>query len=519
MPALVLGPMLRYVDANSASIWVESDDPCLVTVETARNSYRAHTFTVHGHHYAIVDLVDLTEGVAEYRVRLDETAVWPLADGWPPSRIRLIPHSGIRRLAFGSCRTSVPHDAAHIATHGEDVLRAYGLHLRRVSDTEWPDLLILLGDQVYADKASPEMLAFIHARRRGEPQGEIADFEEYAELYRQAWSEPEIRWLLSTVPSAMIFDDHDLRDDWNTSQAWREKMAGVPWWRRRVIAGLGAYWIYQHLGNLSPAERAEEPLLRELTRGGRTPDENSAALDVFAERADVDPSSNRWSYARELGHTRLIMVDTRCARQLTPGDRRMLDAGEWAWLSDQVAKPAQRLVIGSSIPFLLPEGVHAVQNWNEALCDGAWGRTVARLSEAFRQAIDLEHWAAFRRSFDALAKLLVKAGVPVVILSGDVHYSYVARAVNIHQVVCSPIRNPLSRLLRLANVFTQFTVATLIGGVLARLAKIPRPPIRWRVVKGPIFQNALATLTFPDQVTWHESTDNTIKTIDSVHLT
>lgn len=192
--------------------------------------------------------------------------------------------------------------------------------------------------------------------------------------------------------------------------------------------------------------------------------------------------------------------------------------GEWDWLAEQVAKPAQRLVIGSSIPFLLPEGVHAVQNWNEALCDGAWGKQVARWSEAFRQAFDLEHWAAFRRSFDALARLLLDTGVPVVILSGDVHFSYVARSRNITQVVCSPIRNPLSRVLRLANVFTQFGVATAIGGTLARAARIPRPPIRWRVTHGPWFQNALATLTFPAGVTWHESTEGELRPIATVRL-
>ncbi|WP_327086377.1 alkaline phosphatase family protein [Nonomuraea sp. NBC_01738] len=514
MPALVIGPMLRYVDESSASVWVEVDTPCEVTVATPAGRYGAATFTVHDHHYAVVDLTGLSDDVPGYTVLLDAEPVWPL-DGAPPSRIRLIPEQGPRNLVFGSCRTSVPHDAAHVRTHGEDVLRAFGRSLADsdADDSRWPDLLLLLGDQVYADNPSPDMLAYISERRRGEPQGEIADYEEYAELYRQAWTDPDIRWLFSTVPTSMIFDDHDLRDDWNTSQTWREKMAATPWWKRRVIAGLGAYWVYQHLGNLSPAERAADPLMRALLKGA-----GSEALDAFAELADAEPDSNRWSYARDLGHTRLIMIDTRCARSLTPGDRRMLDPGEWDWLAEQVAKPAQRLVIGSSIPFLLPEGVHAVQNWNEALCDGAWGKQVARWSEAFRQAFDLEHWAAFRRSFDALARLLLDTGVPVVILSGDVHFSYVARSRNITQVVCSPIRNPLSRVLRLANVFTQFGVATAIGGTLARAARIPRPPIRWRVTHGPWFQNALATLTFPAGVTWHESTEGELRPIATVRL-
>ncbi|TMR99067.1 alkaline phosphatase family protein [Nonomuraea basaltis] len=501
---------------------METAEPGTVTVEADGRAYRSPTFTVHGHHYAIVDLVELSQDIASYSVKLGGEQVWPLA-GRPPSRIRLLPAEGARRLAFGSCRTSVPHDAAHARTHGEDVLRSYGEHLARAGDEEWPDLLLLLGDQVYADNPSPEMLAYIRARRSTPPQGEIADFEEYAELYRQAWTEPEIRWLLSTVPTAMIFDDHDVRDDWNTSQPWREEMARTSWWGHRVVAGLGAYWVYQHLGNLSPAERAADPLLRTLLDYAGSDGaglDGGDALDAFAEKADAEPGSNRWSYARDLGHARLIMVDTRCARQLTPGNRRMLDPAEWAWLEEQVAVPAERLIIGSSIPFMLPEGVHGVQNWNEALCDGKWGATVRRWSERFRQAIDLEHWAAFRRSFDDLARLLVRLGKPVVILSGDVHYSYLAKANpgRVYQVVCSPIRNPLSPLLRWANVFTQFSIATLVGGLLARLAGIPRPPFRWRVTKGPWFQNALATLTLPDQVTWYESRDGTVKPIDSVHL-
>ncbi|MEU8251120.1 alkaline phosphatase D family protein [Nonomuraea sp. NPDC048916] len=514
MPALVIGPMLRHVDSSSASIWVETSEPCTVAVVAGDRTWRSPTFTVHGHHYTLVDLSDLSGNIDSYSVELDGEQVWPL-DGRPPSRIRLLPAEGPRRMAFGSCRTSVPHDTAHVLTHGEDVLRAFGGRLMSAGEEEWPDLLLLLGDQVYADNPSPEMLDFIHERRSTPPENEIADYEEYCELYRQAWTEPEIRWLLSTVPTAMIFDDHDLRDDWNTSQPWREQMAQVSWWRRRVIAGLGAYWVYQHLGNLSPAERADDPLLRGLMAG-----DGGDALDAFAEKADAEPGSNRWSYSRDLGHTRLIMIDTRCARQLTPGDRRMLDPGEWDWLLEEMAKPADRIVIGSSIPFLLPEGVHSVQNWNEALCDGAWGKRVQRWSEKFRQAVDLEHWAAFRRSFDDLARLLARVGKPVLILSGDVHYSYVAKArtAPVWQIVCSPIRNPLSPVLRWANVLTQFGLATVVGGLLARLAGIPRPPFRWRVTEGPWFQNAVATLTFPDEATWYESSGNTLRQIDSVRL-
>lgn len=502
MASLVIGPMLRYVDAEGASIWVETSHPCTVQVTVGAASGSARTFTVHGHHYAIVDVPGAS---GPYQLHLDGEHVWPL-DGEPPSRVTPPRRDRAVRLAFGSCRTSVPHDAAHTRTHGPDLLRAYARHLRAAPAGEWPDLLLLLGDQVYADSPSPGMLEFIANRRGGtEPAEEIADFEEYAELYRRAWSDPEVRWLLSTVPTSMIFDDHDLRDDWNTSRDWRRAMAEVGWWPRRVIAGLGAYWVYQHLGNLSPERRAADELFAALRESDEA--EATKTLDAFAARADAEPASTRWSYTRDLGETRLIMVDTRCARRLTPRDRMMLDPTEWTWLLDQVNAPARRLVIGSSIPYLLPEGVHYVENWNEALCDGRWGRLVSRLSEKFRQAFDLEHWAAFRNSFDQLAALFHRLDRPVLILSGDVHYSYAASAERVHQLVCSPLRNPLSRTLRLANVITQFGLATLVGRLLARLAGLPRPPFRWRISKGPWFQNTLATLDLADRapatVTWY----------------
>ncbi|MFF5213155.1 alkaline phosphatase D family protein [Streptosporangium sp. NPDC000396] len=490
MPELVVGPLLRYVDETSASVWVETSEPCEVVVEAGGTQSRALTFTVHGHHYAIVDVG--AEGA--YEVRLGGRTVWPLPDQ-PPSRIRLLGPGGPKRVMFGSCRTSVPHDTMHVISHGVDVLRAYGCSMMDMPEERWPDMLLLLGDQVYADEPSAEMLEFIRNRRHDEPQNEIADFEEYAELYRLAWTDPEIRWLLSTVPSAMIFDDHDLRDDWNTSASWRERMAEIPWWPRRVISGLGAYWVYQHLGNMSPRERAGDELLSKLCAAEG---DGGGILDTFAEHVYEVPADNRWSYSRDLGDTRLIMLDSRCARQLAPGDRRMIDPAEWEWFAEQVGKGGvERFVIGTSVPFLLPAGIHHVQNWNETLAQGAWGKTAARWSEALRQALDLEHWAAFRRSFEDMSRLLAGTGRPVIVLSGDVHYSYVAKAdkLPIYQLVCSPIRNPLSRTLRLANIIAQFGVATVIGRLLALLAGIPKPPFKWRIVHGPWFSNAVATLS------------------------
>ena len=92
----------------------------------------------------------------------------------------------------------------------------------------------------------------------------MADFEEYARLYHDSWRDPAIRWLLSTVPSAMIFDDHEVGDDWNISEAWVEEMREKPWWDEQIVGGYASYWIYQHIANLPPEELERDDLFRKV---------------------------------------------------------------------------------------------------------------------------------------------------------------------------------------------------------------------------------------------------------------
>ena len=62
----------------------------------------------------------------------------------------------------------------------------------------------------------------------------------------------------------MIFDDHEVHDDWNISDSWIAEMRAKTWWHDRITGAFMAYFLYQHLGNLSPPELAAEPLFQEL---------------------------------------------------------------------------------------------------------------------------------------------------------------------------------------------------------------------------------------------------------------
>ena len=77
------------------------------------------------------------------------------------------------RLVFGSCRVGAPQRPPYTRSRrprirkglGVDALWAYSRRLQ-AGEAAWPDGLLLLGDQVYADEVPPETAAFIEARRR-----------------------------------------------------------------------------------------------------------------------------------------------------------------------------------------------------------------------------------------------------------------------------------------------------------------------------------------------------------------
>ena len=104
----------------------------------------------------------------------------------------------------------------------------------------------------------------------------MLDFEEYTWLYHEAWGEPLIRWLLASVSTSMVWDDHDMSDDWNISASWLEEMREKSWWHQRAVAGIISYWIYQHLGNLSPSELSANELYQSV-RGDGTPPRSCAS--------------------------------------------------------------------------------------------------------------------------------------------------------------------------------------------------------------------------------------------------
>jgi hypothetical protein len=64
----------------------------------------------------------------------------------------------------------------------------------------------------------------------------------------------------------------------------------------------------------------------------------------------------------------------------------------------------------------------------------------------------------------------------------------------VYQAVCSPFRHSLEPNLERANRFASGPGGGLVGGVLTRTARVPKPSFSWEVTHGPFFENEVATL-------------------------
>ena len=461
MAKLILGPLLRYVGETEAVVWVETDEPCEVEIL----GHSAPTFCVHGHHYVLVIVDGLEPGsTQEYEVALDGVRRWPEPDSeFPPSVIRTLGGEGPLRLCFGSCRVSLPHHSPY--THPKDdypearefdALFSLTQEMCEEPPERWPQALMLLGDQVYADEVSPETLAFIKKRRdvRKPPGEEVADFEEFTRLYQESWSDPAIRWLYSTVSCSMVVDDHDINDDWNISAAWVKEMNEVDWWPERERSGLAAYWLYQFIGNLSPELLRESELLakvREADDGWgilrRSPTTSGdAATGRAGATAATSGARGCWSSTRAaVGCSRRAAA--RCSTKVNGNGSSATSRA-----STTTSSSLHRTRSCSPPDFITSSA-------GEAICAGAWGERAAERGDPAPDA-RLRPLGGVRRVVRAsgrahrgagLGPLRTRAGVDHSAL-GDVHHAYVAEVAfkrsagvtsAVHQAVCSPFRNAL----------------------------------------------------------------------------
>jgi hypothetical protein len=271
-----------------------------------------------------------------------------------------------------------------------------------------------------------------------------------------------------------------------------------------------AYWVYQHLGNLSPRELADEETFQKL----QEVEDGSELVKDLAKRAESQDSHSRFSFCSDLGPTRLVVLDSRAGRQLKDGERRIMSVKEWEWVKDRVDGTHDHLVMGSSLPFLLPDGMHDIEAWSEAVTNGAWGKRLKPFGEKVRIKANLDHWACFQKSYREFEQLVVdvatgECGDPpksMVMLGGDVHHCFVTEVVlpsdegpgktKLWHAVCSGLRKELQLSERLVLAFGHTWIAAKLGRKLAQAANVRPRRLGTRITTRPRFRNQIGTLEF-----------------------
>ena len=381
--------LLRYVGTTTATVWVETD--------------RAAVVEVLGHAGAARSTCSDTTTRSSWSRTSSPARSFPTTFGSTACRYGRRrtagprPRSDLRegerqaRLVFGSCRVGAPQSPPYTLAPsddpdglGVDALWAYSRQLQegatrvagRAAAARRPGLRrrVAAGDD-RVHQSTPRRRRSRRARRSRTSRSTHS-------CIASPGPTPISAGCSSTVPSAMIFDDHEVSDDWNISQAWVDEMRAQPWWDERITSAFMAYWLYQHLGNLSPPELAEEAMFAQV----QGDEDAGPRLRTFARMCDRESAASRWAYYRDFGRSRLLVIDSRAARVLADGRRDMVDAEEWEWIVEHARGSFDHLIVATTLPAFAPPGIHHLEAWSEAICRRALGlsRRAARRTATTR---------------------------------------------------------------------------------------------------------------------------------------
>lgn len=362
---------------------------------------------------------------------------------------------------YGSCRKIHDEKGGKVdaLSFGDDLIENYfsDLNIR-------PAILCLGGDQIYADdvhkftleeiitlsnkicggkpETLPASLALPSVGNRenfvtnyakftsGESRNHLVTFPEYLGMYGLMWNINnwsnlpselahftstlvKVRRLLANIPTYMIFDDHDVTDDWNLSVKWKEDVKAFKLGKRIVANGLAAYWLCQGYGN--HPDRYSKELAFQI------------AYYIKDRESDYDAYENifwaldRWEFFTPT-YPIIYFLDTRTQRGLKDGN-----------LGHDRAAPAYLKSLASwaatikSINILLKNQNTDLPLILVAAAPVFGFKFVEDLQSlvgviAGPYVLDFESWAANRKHL--LLFLHLMGNAKIVLLSGDVHYSF-----------------------------------------------------------------------------------------------
>lgn len=573
LPAVLAGPLLRRQEADRLVLWLVGSRPLPLTLRLRVDGLADAAFTDYPlddrqcqviaiGKRAFIHLIDVRldselpkDRLIDYDLCIDDEQTG-IAD-WAPhllysgaSHPNFVVRSRIDHILHGSCRK--PH-------HGsvDGLLCVDQLLADTLDPQQRPALLMMSGDQVYADDVAGPMLRGVHSLidRLGlfdeRLEGAVVDdsqslYDHPASYYQRADLLPALKsndtlrdrffggtskpvftsatadnhlvtlaevmamyllvwspvpWSLVTpdmpqldaqeseryareqvviddfraglgnvaramahLPCMMMFDDHDITDDWNLSANWEETAYGHPFSKRIIGNALVAYLLCQGWGNNPDA-------LNELVAQAQALSDETVSRDNQLNSGTQDAlidqllKFQQWHYVLPTSPA-LVVLDTRTRRWRSQSNFNH-PSGLMDW--EALCELQQELIDHKSAIIVSPAPIFGVKLIEAIQRVFSWC--------GYPLLVDAENWMAHRGAAQVILNIFRHSRTPgnYVILSGDVHYSFVYEILIRHrsggpriwQVTSSGIKNEFPR--RLLDTFDR----------LNRWLYSPRSPLNW----------------------------------------
>lgn len=217
---------------------------------------------------------------------------------------------------------------------------------------------------------------------------------------------PRVRRVLAHVPVYMMFDDHDVTDDWNLTRGWEEAAYGNPFSRRIIGNTLIGYWLCQGWGNQPQNYQALVSQLKDWF-DGRSIQRHDNLVDQLL-------AWGHWHYHLDT-HPKLVVMDTRTHRWRSETSANK-PSGLMDW--ESLCEMQQQLIDQPAVILVSPAPIFGVK-----LIE-----VIQRIFTFFRKPllVDAENWMAHPGSANVILNIFRHQQTPpqFIILSGDVHYSF-----------------------------------------------------------------------------------------------
>ncbi|WP_334050827.1 alkaline phosphatase family protein [Alteromonas gracilis] len=536
MPQVIVGPIVRKVTSNSCHVWLVSSNADAPSLSLSHGDSvlagDSQSDTVRVGKHAFIHLVTFSASTSfEDRERINYKLIFndhQQQNAWEKEQRALL-YKDQASLSFhytgtpetilhGSCRK--PH------FHGDDALvQVDNLHkIAFEENASFPDLLLMTGDQIYADDVAGPMLKAIHSviARLGlyhealegavvnntsdlathehgfyereqllpqiatntvlssiffgakkkpvftsvNAQNHLIGSAEIIAMYLLVWSDtlwpdividkdriPEkynaifdkenealtgfvkpllqVRRALAHIPTYMIFDDHDVTDDWNLTRGWEQEVYGNPLSKRMIGNALIGYLLCQGWGN------APEKVTSLIQKVKASLDKQGLAAhnEIVDELLDFD----QWHYRIDTTPP-IEVLDTRTQRWRSESNmNKPSGLMDWEALCDfqHSIIGKESVIVVSAAPIYGVKVIEAIQ----------------KVFTFFGKAltVDAENWMAHKGTANVILNIFRHYKTPpdFIILSGDVHYSFVydvrlrfrRNSPHITQFTCSGLKN------------------------------------------------------------------------------